>query len=662
MPRASEVEKALLYGIWVGIFLLLLMPFVVTTQTIFPFIVGKAIYARVIIEILFGAWVVLAYINPSYRLPRSMLLLLLTLNLGVSLLAGFFGVSLQRSLWSTYERMQGVIDLAHWVALTAILASVIRTQTNWRYLLNINVAISLLIALLGISQNYSVEGIPFYGFLEATSRIGITLGNPTFVGAYMMVNAFISLGLFTSSALQWIDSKKQAPLPRQRRHRRTAQSPNTKGQLIVLAWGFWLVTAALELWVLTLTGTRGAFLGLVVGILLVAVSYIVIGQLKVLRFFSIGLIVFLAVMVIGFFSIRNTSGFESIRDSNILLARISGFGLEDSSFRGRLATWSAGLEAFTDKPILGWGPENYIIIFGRYIDEDDSRIVTHDKAHNKAVEELTTKGIFGFLSYIAIWAFMSIIIFRKAKKQQASEQAFTIFIGAALAGYFTQNLFLFDTPATLLQLVLLMAYVTYLETNLGEEPTKDKNDIKALRWTESILKWLPAQKQIRGLSQSRFFTSNIASLTGVILVLTLVIFSLYFVNYRAYNAANAILQINRPTNNLDQTIGYFEESIYSFQPLANYPRLILFSNLATNWDILNEGQARELLLLVEREALFAIESEPENWRIHVELARVYQKAATLNPAYQVLSDSYLNKAIELAPAQSEVLELILNPE
>ena len=67
MSPTAIAEKALLYSIWVGIFFLLLMPLVVTTQTIFPYIVGKAIYARVIIEILFGIWVVLAYISPSYR-------------------------------------------------------------------------------------------------------------------------------------------------------------------------------------------------------------------------------------------------------------------------------------------------------------------------------------------------------------------------------------------------------------------------------------------------------------------------------------------------------------------------------------------------------------------------------------------------------------------
>ena len=67
------MERALLLGIRSGVFLLL-MPLLVTGDTIFPFVVGKAPYSRALIEIVFGLWLVLALISPSHRPPRSLLL------------------------------------------------------------------------------------------------------------------------------------------------------------------------------------------------------------------------------------------------------------------------------------------------------------------------------------------------------------------------------------------------------------------------------------------------------------------------------------------------------------------------------------------------------------------------------------------------------------
>ena len=130
MRRLRNVEHLLRFGVLAGVVLLLFTPFVVTTGTIFPFVVGKALWARTIIEIVFALWVALALTNPTYRPPRTWMLVLLAAGLAVSLLASLFGASLQRSLWSNYERMQGTIDLAHWFALAVILGSVLRSAAR----------------------------------------------------------------------------------------------------------------------------------------------------------------------------------------------------------------------------------------------------------------------------------------------------------------------------------------------------------------------------------------------------------------------------------------------------------------------------------------------------------------------------------------------------
>ncbi|MDA1349207.1 MAG: hypothetical protein O3A47_10160 [Chloroflexi bacterium] len=139
----TYLDRVLLIVVRTGIYLVLVMPLVVTRDTFFPFIVGKALYSRSLIEIVLGVWILLAVRNASYRPVRSWLLIAFAIYLGVSVLASFTGVSLQRSLWSTYERMQGVFDLAHWVAFTIVLTSVFRTSRDWLYLLNFNLLVSL---------------------------------------------------------------------------------------------------------------------------------------------------------------------------------------------------------------------------------------------------------------------------------------------------------------------------------------------------------------------------------------------------------------------------------------------------------------------------------------------------------------------------------------
>ena len=45
-------------------------------------------------------------------------------GLAVALISAAFGVGPQKSLWSTYERMQGIVNAAHWAAFALVAASV----------------------------------------------------------------------------------------------------------------------------------------------------------------------------------------------------------------------------------------------------------------------------------------------------------------------------------------------------------------------------------------------------------------------------------------------------------------------------------------------------------------------------------------------------------
>jgi len=126
------LDRALLWSARCGIALLYFTPFVITTDTVFPYIVGKALFTRGVIEIVFGMWVVLAFRRPEFRPAKSWLTILFAAFLLANVVAALTGVSFTRSFWSNYERMQGVVDLAHWFALFVVMLSVIRGRRQWQ--------------------------------------------------------------------------------------------------------------------------------------------------------------------------------------------------------------------------------------------------------------------------------------------------------------------------------------------------------------------------------------------------------------------------------------------------------------------------------------------------------------------------------------------------
>ncbi len=86
-PPQTDAERALLYAVRTGILIVLFTPLVVSTSTLFPFIVGKAVFSRTVIEITFAVWVMLAFTYPSYRLGRSWVLVAVAVWIAMSILA-----------------------------------------------------------------------------------------------------------------------------------------------------------------------------------------------------------------------------------------------------------------------------------------------------------------------------------------------------------------------------------------------------------------------------------------------------------------------------------------------------------------------------------------------------------------------------------------------
>ncbi len=646
-----DTGHLLLWTVRAGILLVMAMPFIVSSDTLFPFIVGKAIYARSVIEVTFGVWLLLIFFYPRYRPSLSLVVAALGVWLLISLIAGLAGVSTVRSLWSTYERMQGIVDLAHWFVFIAMTGSVFRSLSDWRILFTVNLIVCMVISFLGINQHYGIFDMTSFE-IRSTDRIESTLGNATYVGAYTMVNALIALSLLIHSlASQAVGSggerSEQAPQSRTARRRRRGEERRTSStrvsfDYIPLLQSVWILSLMLNLWALWLTGTRGAVVGLGTAALVFSVGYLIWGRIRVARIISYALVAS-AIVVIGLFAaVRTTDALDTVVESNTMLARISAIGLDDGSIQGRVAGAQAGLLAYAEKPALGWGPENFLIAWGKHVDAEAAERDRFDQAHNKLVEELTTKGTLGFVSYMLVWVAMAWAMFRSIRRRRGYEQLSVLIIAATMLAYFVQNLFLFDTPVTLMQFSLLAAFAVTQEYWAGEGERKRAQS----RMPERLRSWLSLRRVSVALRTSWGAVCLMA------LVSVVVIAALYMLNLRAYNAAADIASFGLTANTgvaWEERLVYAEDSVSTFPGLANYPRRHIIRDSFDRLPTLSDEEFWAEVELMESTGNDALDVEPDNWRIIAMMVLLHQTAAERDEEYVAKARDGLDKMAAIAP-------------
>ncbi len=683
------MERSLATTARVLIGLVLLTPLIVMSDpfpgTFFPFIVGKALYARTMIELAFLVWVLLAMRSPAYRLRRTWLVALVGGYILAMGLATLFSVSPQRSLWSTYERMMGLFDTAHWFLLIVMTAALFRSWVHWRVLLSANLAVGTLMALLGLSEWFGfvpvIDALHYLGNPGGATggRLDITLGNPTYVGAYYLLNSIVALGLLGHSYLRGNQTAEPQAMGRRRR-RSVREAPRSNAGQFETWWRvFWAVTAVLGLSMLFLSGTRGALAGLAAGVTSFAFAYLLWGQLRTIRRASVAILATVFLLTLGVGLARGTSAFESLAKHSVMIDRLVQTGASDDSLRGRLDSANLGLRGFVARPLLGWGPENFTVAYDRYLTVEivGSATVSFDQAHNKLVEELTTKGAIGFLAYMAIWLYMLGAIVRRARAQTPHDQLFTLAVGAALAGYFFQNLFLFDTPGTIVQFILLSAFVTYLdsppakaapETADTQDDQRDEADPLASLPGYSYWRHFLAddrEEVARRSDQRRRSSSrNDEMTTGYMVTAGLLVIAMsvfiFLMSARPYDAARSAsdaLQADVPWR---EKLALLDDSFATFPPLANHP--VLFQNrfgvLSANLNDLQSGEIAPALIAARQAGNAGLDRNPKEWRIMLLLAQLYQtlypRLTPTDPALIEWSNELVDEAMELAPERIEV--------
>lgn len=585
----------LLPAIKYGLFACLFMPLIVNGSFIFPYIFPKQAFFQIIVEIIFALYIFLALKNPEYRPRSSWLWRGLLAYSCVMVLSSVFGVNAYHSFWSNYERMAGVVSLLHYLAFLFLAANVFKTQKDWYAFFDFSILASVIEAFYGLSQSAGIFTS------SGGARIDGTIGNASFLAGYMLINALLAF---------WLALEKKSATWR------------------------WLYSGViiLNLIVLYQTETRGALVALVIGVFCLMLFFIFarakdlaglpFRRLEHLKKYVIGLLIFFMIVAASIWLVRES---QFVKHSPTLY-RVTHINLSDTTAQTRLLAWKMSWQGFVERPIFGWGPENYSVVFNKYYDPHLYPVESwFDRSHNAFLDILVNTGVAGSAIYLAIvflafwylWA-----AWREGKINYFTAAVFSIIFLA----YGIQNIFVFDTQVTLLMFYSLMAFIVFLS-----------------------IKPLAAENKFQSVTPNFLFKA---------LVILVLIFTAYFVNIKpglaSLTGISALqsLQQGKANDSLSQFKAAFDIGTFGLSEVAMRVQDAAMQ-LSQNQNIPAEVKNNFVALAVEGMNR-SLEQEPLNVRFMMILSSTYLSAASSENSYLTDADTLLQKALELSPTRQEL--------
>jgi O-antigen ligase len=383
----------------------------------FPFIITKTIFFRALVIIASAMYLFLLWLDYARYRPRVNTAFVLVAGFFViNLAAAIFGLDFYKSFWSNFERMEGLSGLIFLVLYLFFLINFLPDARDWRIYLRLTALVGLLGALYGLFQRFNLLSV----FEAGASRTAGTLGNAAFFAGFLLLSLGLTLYYYLSE-----DDKKY----------RVAA----------------LLAAVIELFVLMLTQTRGALLGLAVGL----IAYLILNTV-----FSAGRLRKYSAVVLAILMIAAAAAYIErgrLAKSDIeLVRRLATISLADPTVKNRLLVWQMAIGSFKEHPILGVGMENFDAVYNKYytpaISED-----WFDRTHNIYLDQLSAAGVLGLASYLSILGWLFYLLFKKRKIEY---QAFAI-LTSLLVAYAIHNFFVFDVLTTAIFYFLLIGLISF---------------------------------------------------------------------------------------------------------------------------------------------------------------------------------------------------------
>jgi putative inorganic carbon (HCO3(-)) transporter len=441
--------------------LLTITPLIYTQNTIYPFIFGKMVFLRALIILGLGVFLIGVLFkkikiskDKVFRIiknPVSITLLLFFISL---ILSTIFSVNISNSFWGNAERAEGLFTLIC-SGLFWFLSLLIFKKEDWFLFFKSTIIVGLITIIYAIFQFIGFDDFPFA--LKPKNRPGSFIGNPAIFSVYVL---YVLLSSFIISLY------------------------SKKGWFVTSVFG--IIFSVVGIFI---AQTRALFVGLFVGLLISLIILLISKKTKEFKIKNIsfkkisGIILSLLILFVVFFGLTKSASFWQKIPGFNRLAETS-LQNKDNSTGVRMMTWNVSWESFKEKPVLGWGLENYVIAYSKNYNPDYALYgeTWLDRAHNKFFDILVMQGLVGLVFYLSLIISFIYILFKKdsyiKEFSRNDKKGFLLrmFIFGVFISYLVQNMFLFDDIVSYIYLFSFLSFVVFITTIKDDE--YKENDLK----------------------------------------------------------------------------------------------------------------------------------------------------------------------------------------
>lgn len=590
---------------------LFVAPLILLNDFIFPFIVPKILFLRSLIMIILGAYTLLLFSDFQRFRPKFSFLTISILLFWLSLaISTFAGVDWYRSFWDNHERMLGLFTITHYVILYIVASAVITTERDWRFIFRSILVFGSLVMLLGMWQKFVN---PQALLNRGSERVSATLGNAIYYSGYGLFLLFLG-------AIEFY------------RERRVSAT-----------WKYIALTTALFGFIgIFLGGTRGSLLGGIVGVGVLVVCYGFLSKTRnqITRLARYAAIV--GVVTLGLLFAFRTTPFVSRLP---LLGSLLNTSFSGGTAGTRVMAWGIAIDAWKEKPIFGWGPNNYYYAFNTYYNpqflEHGWSETWFDNAHSVIFNTLTVQGAFGIITYLLIYITAISVLFMGIRRGQINQHIGFLsiaFLVAHLVGLVT----VFENPTSYLYFFVFLGFVAYIVS-----------PVKVLNAKESTESNTPKKAVIQS---ARTGQSSVGLSVIVWIFIALLIYITDISPARA-NKAVVISMQKLYAGIIDATI--FDEPLSFSTPhiddIRNDLARVIFERLP---QMAQEGKTAEIGLLFDRAVQELKKNQalhPLDVRVHFTLSQYYNVGyqLTKNRDLMIQSEVELRRALGLSPKRQQ---------
>ena len=600
--NTQSLTKYYAWGVKVLIFIIPFLSLWIATSLYFPYITGRNFAFRILIEIALVLWAGLIILKKEYRPRLTPILTAVLIFAAIVGLADLLGVNPYKSFWSNFERMEGYITILHLTAYFLMLTSILRTKKEWLTFFNLFVIAGVFVGFYGVLQKLGLKA----SIQGGEARIDGTIGNPTYLAAYLILIITLAFILFFNAKERW---KKYL-----------------YGSVILF-----------NFLILYFTASRGPVLGMGVAIILFSILYLIIFRKdtkeKVGKRAALSLLVLAILVPTVFLVIKDQEWVQS----NLVLSRFATLSFFEKTVKSRFMIWGVSWKAFKERPILGWGQENYLQAFSKYYNPKlFDQEPWFDRSHNIVLDWSVNAGILGLASYLSLFMFLFVEVIRAMRKNLVNKKEGLILITAPVA-YFFQNLFVFDNLNTYLLFFALLAYVNTLR-NMPEftnnQPGADKDASLSL------------------------------SSAGVALLVILPI--IYFANVKPLQQARGIIgALIATTNTVDPvglTLKNFQKTLsrHAFGDTEVLEQFAQTARTLMDQNSIDQETRLKYLNVVLPELENYLIRFPNDIRVRLFLADVYQSAVSLDRSFLSKARDHFKTALELSPTKQQIYSALAN--